>query len=137
MAEIITLKECFVSNRLKSDGTVFSHAEMWLQVNGQDRDLNCGEGVGPIAAADHIIRKELNGEYPEIDLIRLIDYGLHTDDPVIDGTESAVTVYVSVQYNGTPRKFSGKSANQDIAGIYALINAYNDCLTVLIEKRHA
>jgi 2-isopropylmalate synthase len=59
--------------------------KVWV---GDDRLVSIGEGNGPVNALDHALRTALNGRYPALERIHLIDYRVRVLDS--SSTTSAV-----------------------------------------------
>src|SRR4029078_9483883 len=57
----------------QGDGSPVTEATVKIKVNGEER-LEVAEGDGPVNALDAAMRKALNGDFPGLRDMRLIDY---------------------------------------------------------------
>jgi len=58
---------------VQGDGSPVTEATVKIKVNGEER-LEVAEGDGPVNALDAAMRKALNGDFPSLKEMRLIDY---------------------------------------------------------------
>src|SRR4029078_8921821 len=58
---------------VQGDGSPITEATVKIRVNGEER-LEVAEGDGPVNALDAAMRKALNGDFPGLKEMRLIDY---------------------------------------------------------------
>ena len=74
------------------EGSLHSEAVLRLMVNGEMQHT-VAEGHGPVDALDRALRKALEGVYPSLKDIRLVDYKVRVLDSR-DGTEAKVRVSI-------------------------------------------
>ncbi len=70
-----------------------AHATVKISVGGK-QEITAAEGAGPVSALDNALRKALNQFFPDLDVMRLVDYKVR----VIDGragTAARVRVLIS------------------------------------------
>jgi len=102
-------------------GTPRSEATVRLLVNGQ-KEHTAAEGAGPVHALDRALRAALRKFYPEIKLLRLVDYKVR----VINGnaaTGARVRVLIESAFGNERINTVGVSANIDEASWDALTDS--------------
>ena len=73
-------------------GEVVSKAEVVVEI-GEQRHHTTGTGVGPVHALDQALRSALTSAFPQLELLRLIDYRVRVLDSS-DGTGATVRVLI-------------------------------------------
>lgn len=88
-------------------------------------------GKGPVHALDKAMRKALNGKYPELEHVRLVDYkvGIFNADKA---TGATTRVSLVVEDTKTGLRWNTMGISEDIvaASLEALVDAYNFRLTI-------
>ena len=79
-------------DRDNGHGEVVSRAEVVVEVGGE-RHRTTGAGVGPVHALDQALRSALISAFPQLELLRLIDYRVRVLDSS-DGTSATVRVLI-------------------------------------------
>ena len=104
-----------------TEGTPRSEATVRMLVNGQ-KEHTAAEGDGPVHALDRALRQALRPFYPEIKLLRLVDYKVR----VINGKEATgakVRVLIESAYGNKRINTVGVSTNTDEASWDALTDS--------------
>jgi 2-isopropylmalate synthase len=78
--ELFDLEGYRVIVERRPDGSDLSEATVRLRLEGE-RVMAAGEGVGPVHALDQGLRRALEGRYPELASIRLVDFKVR----ILDG----------------------------------------------------
>ncbi len=103
------------SIELTNEATV----KVWI---GDDRRIAVGEGNGPVNALDQALRRALNGHFPALARIHLVDYRVRVLDTAV-GTEAVTRVLIESS-DGDGSWFTvGVSENVIEASWIALIDA--------------
>ncbi len=93
--------------------------KIWI---GDDRRIAVGEGNGPVNALDSALRTALNGHFPGLNEIHLVDYRVRVLDTAV-GTEAVTRVLIESS-NGDDSWFTvGVSENVIEASWMALLDA--------------
>ena len=110
------------SERRNSENVV-SEAVCKINVNDQ-RYVTTGEGVGPVDALSKALVTALRNDYPDIEVVKLIDYKVRIIDST-DGTEA--TTRVLVEFTDGKRKWNTVGVHQNIinASWNALCDGFN------------
>ena len=110
------------SERRNSENVV-SEAVCKINVNDQ-RYVTTGEGVGPVDALSKALVSALRNDYPNIEVVKLIDYKVRIIDST-DGTEA--TTRVLVEFTDGKRKWNTVGVHQNIinASWNALCDGFN------------
>lgn len=109
------------------DGTATSEATVKVSVGGK-RSHTVAEGVGPVEALDHALRKALIPFFPQLDRVRLSDFKVR----ILDSTEGAgakVRVQIESRDNLKSWRTVGVSDNIIEASWQALIDGLEYFLT--------
>ncbi len=69
-----------------------AHATIKIAV-GNQKEITAAEGHGPVSALDNALRKALDKFYPDLDLMRLVDFKVRVMDGR-SGTAAKVRVYI-------------------------------------------
>jgi 2-isopropylmalate synthase len=110
---------------------IFSEAMVKVRVDGEVLHT-AAEGDGPVDALAHALRKALDGHYPEVNEMRLVDYKVR----ILDGTNgTGATTRVLVDTLRGAHRWStvGASTNIIEASWRALVDAVEYGLTVAQE----
>ena len=97
-----------------SEATVKLHA-------GERRAVATGEGNGPVNALDHALRLALNGTYPELEHLELIDFRVRILDSA-HGTDAVTRVLIETADGETSWTTVGVAANIVEASWTALVD---------------
>jgi 2-isopropylmalate synthase len=89
------------------------------------------EGDGPVNALDNALRKALLRFYPEIALMRLVDYKVRV---LNDGSGTAARVRVLIESQSQEARWSTIGVSENI--IEASWEALVDSFTYFLYKRH-
>jgi len=113
------------------DRSITTEATVKLMVQEEMR-YEVGEGDGPVAALDAALRKALNGTYPRLDEMRLVDYKVRVVNSDA-GTAARIRVIVESRDNDDVWGTVGVSENIIEASWLALVDAvefklYKDAL---------
>ncbi len=111
-------------HRDNGHGEVVSRAEVVVEVGGE-RHRTTGAGVGPVHALDLALRSSLISAFPQLELLRLIDYRVRVLDSS-DGTSATVRVLIETTDGATSWGTVGVHPNM----IEASWEALSDGLTV-------
>ena len=110
------------SERRNSENVV---SEAVCKINVKDqRYVTTGEGVGPVDALSKALVTALRNDYPNIEVVKLIDYKVRIIDST-DGTEA--TTRVLVEFTDGKRKWNTVGVHQNIinASWNALCDGFN------------
>jgi len=110
------------SERRNSENVV---SEAVCKINVKDqRYVTTGEGVGPVDALSKALVTGLRNDYPDVDVVKLIDYKVRIIDST-DGTEA--TTRVLVEFTDGKRKWNTVGVHQNIinASWNALCDGFN------------
>ena len=113
------------------DSPVMSEATIKVRV-GRETVHTAAEGNGPVNALDNALRKALQGIYPEMAGIRLVDYKVRVIDGQ-DGTKAKVRVLIESGSKGKKWGTVGVSPNIIEASWQALVDSVEYGL--LVEGR--
>jgi len=106
-------------------------ATIKISVAGKD-EITAAEGAGPVSALDNALRKALNQFYPDLDLMRLVDYKVR----VIDGSAgTAAKVRVLIESRDQDEIWSTVGVSEDI--IEASWQALEDSFQYKLAKETA
>jgi 2-isopropylmalate synthase len=87
-----------------------AHATIKLSVGGSE-EITAAEGLGPVSALDNALRKALGRFYPDLDVMRLVDFKVR----VIDGREgTAAKVRVLIESRDHDDIWSTIGVSEDI-----------------------
>jgi 2-isopropylmalate synthase len=103
------------------DGTPVTEATIKIKVNGEER-LEVAEGDGPVNALDAAMRKALNGDFPGLKVMRLIDYKVRVVNSEA-GTAARIRVIIESSDHHDVWGTVGVSANIIEASWLALVDA--------------
>ncbi len=92
---------------------------MWI---GDDRRIAVGEGNGPVNALDSALRTALNGHFPALNQIHLVDYRVRVLDSAT-GTEAVTRVLIESSDGDNSWFTVGVSENVIEASWMALIDS--------------
>ena len=110
------------SERRNSENVV---SEAVCKINVKDqRYVTTGEGVGPVDALSKALISGLRKDYPNIEVVKLIDYKVRIIDST-DGTEA--TTRVLIEFTDGKRKWNTVGVHQNIinASWNALCDGFN------------
>ncbi len=110
------------SERRNSENVV---SEAVCKINVKDqRYVTTGEGVGPVDALSKALVGGLRNDYPDIEVVKLIDYKVRIIDST-DGTEA--TTRVLIEFTDGKRKWNTVGVHQNIinASWNALCDGFN------------
>jgi 2-isopropylmalate synthase len=105
----------------QADGTPVTEATVKIRVNGQER-LEVAEGDGPVNALDAAMRKALNGDFPGLADMRLIDYKVRVVNSEA-GTAARIRVIIESSDHHDVWGTIGVSENIIEASWLALVDA--------------
>ncbi|HET7474723.1 MAG TPA: citramalate synthase [Dermatophilaceae bacterium] len=101
-------------------GAALSEATVKLTAAGQ-RVVATGEGNGPVNALDHALRQALQGAYPEMDKLELIDFRVRILD-ASHGTDAVTRVLIETSDGQTSWQTVGVAPNIVEASWIALVD---------------
>ena len=101
-------------------GAALSEATVKLRTAGQ-RVVATGEGNGPVNALDHALRQALQGAYPEMDKLELIDFRVRILD-ASHGTDAVTRVLIETSDGETSWQTVGVAPNIVEASWIALVD---------------
>jgi 2-isopropylmalate synthase len=104
---------------LEADTATEATVKIWV---GDERIAAVGEGNGPVNALDHALRRALNGRYPALERIHLVDFKVR----VVDGgaaTGAVVRVLVESTDGEETWFTTGVDANVIEASWMALVDS--------------
>src|SRR5262245_40744056 len=104
-----------------ADGTPVTEATVKIKVNGEER-LEVAEGDGPVNALDAAMRKALNGDFPGLREMRLIDYKVRVVNSEA-GTAARIRVIIESSDHHDVWGTVGVSENIIEASWLALVDA--------------
>ena len=105
----------------RENGQLYSEATIKVQV-GDIQVHTAAEGNGPVNALDNALRKALEGIYPALKKIKLIDFKVRVIDGV-DGTGAQVRVLIESRDDHTSWGTVGVSPNIIEASWIALVDS--------------
>ncbi|MDD4526420.1 MAG: citramalate synthase [Candidatus Margulisbacteria bacterium] len=117
--ELVSLR--VINDRFGEDDYHLVEATVKLKVNGKVIHT-AGEGSGPVGALDHALRKAIEGSFPEIKTMRLVDYRVRVLNST-DGTDAKVRVVIASQDDNETWGTVGVSANIIEASWFALVDS--------------
>ena len=125
--EVLDSKVNVVSD---TDGKIYSEAVLKLKVDGEI-EHTASDGDGPVNALDNALRKALMRFYPEIDLIKLVDYKVR----VLDGSDGTLAkVRVMIESSDGTETWTTVGVSENI--IEASFQALSDSLNYKLFKIH-
>jgi len=89
---LFELESFRVSIEKDKDQPCSAHATIKLSVGGSE-EITAAEGLGPVSALDNALRKALGRFYPDLDVMRLVDFKVRVIDGR-DGTAAKVRVLI-------------------------------------------
>ncbi len=104
----------------RPDSAATSEATVKLHAGGR-RAVATGEGNGPVNALDHALRLALNGTYPELEHLELIDFKVRILDSA-HGTDAVTRVLIETADDQTSWTTVGVAANIVEASWTALVD---------------
>lgn len=104
-----------------ADGSPVTEATVKIRVNGDER-LEVAEGDGPVNALDAAMRKALNGDFPALQEMRLIDYKVRVVNSEA-GTAARIRVLIESSDHHDVWGTIGVSENIIEASWLALVDA--------------
>jgi 2-isopropylmalate synthase len=111
-------------------GRSYSEAVLKLKVDGET-EHTASDGDGPVNALDNALRKALMRFYPEISLIKLIDYKVR----VLDGSDGTIAkVRVMIESSDGTETWSTVGVSENI--IEASFQALSDSINFKLFKYH-
>lgn len=117
--------------------------EAMVKIRVHGREVHeVASGDGPINAWDLALRKALNGFFPCLHKVRLVDYRVRKKknkirrdrrivthgSAVADGSESSVTVYIIFEDNDGRFKVQRTRKNSNKAGFWALVACFKKAI---------
>src|SRR5690606_22437551 len=103
-------------------GTDEALSEATVKANpGGSRQVEAGEGNGPVDALDHALRSCLAGAYPELEKFELIDFKVRILD-ASHGTDAVTRVLIETSDGATTWTTVGVAANIIEASWMALVD---------------
>lgn len=105
----------------QGDGTPVTEATVKIRVNGEDR-MEVAEGDGPVNALDAAMRKAMNGDFPSLRDMRLIDYKVRVVNSEA-GTAARIRVLIESSDHEDVWGTIGVSENIIEASWLALVDA--------------
>jgi 2-isopropylmalate synthase len=105
----------------QGDGTPVTEATVKIKVNGEER-LEVAEGDGPVNALDAAMRKAMNGDFPGLSDMRLIDYKVRVVNSEA-GTAARIRVLIESSDHEDTWGTIGVSENIIEASWLALVDA--------------
>ncbi len=119
-----------VTERRQSRG-LLSEATVKVKVNGEVKFV-AAEGNGPVNALSSALRSALEGVYPALKLVRLIDYKVRILDSA-NGTSAQIRVLITFQGGGKVWTTVGASANIIEASWHALSDSLEYALVAPVS----
>ena len=111
-------------------GRSYSEAVLKLTVDGE-LEHTASDGDGPVNALDNALRKALTRFYPEVALIKLVDYKVR----VLDGSDGTVAkVRVMIESSDGTETWTTVGVSENI--IEASFQALSDSLNFKLFKFH-
>ncbi len=110
-----------INDRFEKDDYHLVEATVKLKINGEIIHTT-GEGTGPVGALDHALRKAIEGRFPEIKTMHLVDYRVRVLNST-DGTDAKVRVIIESQDDQETWGTVGVSANIIEASWFALVDS--------------
>lgn len=104
-----------------SEGRPIAEAEIWVEVNGEARHA-MSLGQGPVNALDRALRKALEGSYPNLKEMILVDYRVRVL-PGIPGTEAKIRVLIESKDRQASWQTVGVSHDILEASLEALVDS--------------
>ncbi|HZZ73560.1 MAG TPA: citramalate synthase [Pirellulales bacterium] len=111
-----------VSVEADGEGRLTTEATVKIRVDGQTRH-EVAEGDGPVNALDAALRKALNGRYPSLDKMQLLDYKVRVINSEA-GTAAGVRVVIESRDERDSWGTVGVSENIIEASWIALVDAF-------------
>ena len=128
---LFELESFRVSIEKDKDQPCTAHATIKLSVGGSE-EITAAEGLGPVSALDNALRKALGHFYPDLDVMRLVDFKVR----VIDGREgTAAKVRVLIESRDHDDIWSTIGVSEDI--IEASWQALADSFQYKLAKAEA
>jgi len=128
------MEELFQQERWRvvssSDRTGFARADADVKIRVKGESIHtAAEGVGPVDALYVALRKALNGFYPEINELELVDYLVHIKDSN-KGTTAEVKVVLEMRRGNQNCIITKSSVNILEASWNALVEGISNLLSV-------
>ncbi|MDD5587353.1 MAG: citramalate synthase [Alphaproteobacteria bacterium] len=111
-----------------------AHATVMMKIAGKEMTAEAprldvtgeAEGDGPVFALDRAMRKAMNGNYPEMENLCLVDYNVAILNPK-EAAGATTCVVLDVMDKRTKKRWTTTGISQDIIGasLMALVDAYN------------
>ena len=117
---------------IEKDSSDLPRSEASIRVSVDDHiEHTASEGDGPVNALDNALRKALLRFYPEITLMRLIDYKVRV---LTDGRGTAASVRVLIESQSAEERWTTIGVSENI--IEASWEALVDSFTYFLYKKH-
>lgn len=119
--EPFTLESFRVTIEKDRSGPSSSQATIKISV-GDDQEITAAEGDGPVNALDHALRKALNGFFPQVQEMKLVDFKVRVIEGS-DGTAAKVRVKIDSRDSREIWSTVGVSENIIEASWQALVDS--------------
>jgi 2-isopropylmalate synthase len=110
-----------------------AHATIKIAV-GEQKEITAAEGLGPVSALDNALRKALDKFYPDLDLMRLVDFKVRVMDGRA-GTDAKVRVYIESRDQADIWSTIGVSTDIIEASWQALADSFHYRLSRKTEEK--
>lgn len=110
-----------------------AHATIKIAV-GNQKEITAAEGHGPVSALDNALRKALDKFYPDLDLMRLVDFKVRVMDGR-SGTAAKVRVYIESRDQDDIWSTIGVSSDIIEASWQALADSFHYRLSSKAEEK--
>lgn len=120
--EPFALESLRVSIEKDGDNDSTSHVTIKISVGGE-KEITAAEGDGPVNALDNALRKSLNGFFPEINEMKLVDFKVRVIEGS-DGTGAKVRVRIDSRDSNEIWSTVGVSENIIEASWQALADSF-------------
>ncbi len=118
--------------RLIDDGV---RPEATIMLRANDREMHEAEtGVGPVDALAKVLKKSLKSIFPEIDQVKLIDFGARILDSS-SGTATGVEVKILFSNGKDAWRVKAFSENINKASFLALVDGFEYGIFIFREKK--
>lgn len=101
---------------------------------GEQREITAAEGRGPVSALDNALRKALDKFYPDLDMMRLVDFKVRVMDGRA-GTAAKVRVYIESRDQDDIWSTIGVSTDIIEASWHALADSFQYRLSRAYDER--